>query len=158
MFDSVLDTCVCSVICTVTLCYVKQQTHSGFWHIPYSVFSGICWYIKSYSALLRFRPIQAYSTPCVTLAYWQRCYILCPSIFRTGQLSKPLWKVDQTYSEPCQRAIIQVYSGIFTTFCNACICRNMAYSESSINCNPTHIQNPVIFKTWHNRTKNEVLH
>ena len=53
MFDSVLDTCVCSVICTVTLCYVKQQTHSGFWHIPYSVFSGICWYIKSYSALLR---------------------------------------------------------------------------------------------------------
>ena len=44
----------CSVICTVILCYVKQQTHSEFWHVHYSVFSGICQHIKSYSALLRY--------------------------------------------------------------------------------------------------------
>ena len=43
----------CSVICTVTLCYVLHQTHSEFWHIQHSVFSGICRHIPSYSALLR---------------------------------------------------------------------------------------------------------
>ena len=48
----------CSVICTVTLCYVFHQTHSEFWRIQHSVFSGICWHIKSYSALLTH--IQAY--------------------------------------------------------------------------------------------------
>ena len=42
----------CSVTCTVTLCYAKQQIHSEFWHIQYSVFSGIHRYIKSYSTLL----------------------------------------------------------------------------------------------------------
>ena len=28
----------CSVICTVTLCYIKQQTHSEFWYIQYFFF------------------------------------------------------------------------------------------------------------------------
>ena len=28
----------CSVICTMTLCYVKQKTHSEFWHIQYCFF------------------------------------------------------------------------------------------------------------------------
>ena len=31
----------CSVICTVTLCYVLQQTHSEFWYIHNFVYSGI---------------------------------------------------------------------------------------------------------------------
>ena len=50
-----------TVICTVILCCAKQQTHSEFWHIQYSVFffSGIFWHIKSYSTLLRH--IRAYS-------------------------------------------------------------------------------------------------
>ena len=42
----------CPVICVVTLCYVKQQTHSQFWHIQYC-FSGICQHVKSHSTLLR---------------------------------------------------------------------------------------------------------
>ena len=42
MFDSALNTCLdnCSVICTVTLCYVLHQTYSESWHIEGSVYSG----------------------------------------------------------------------------------------------------------------------
>ena len=43
----------CSVNCTVILCYVLHQTHSEFWHIQHSVFSGIYQHIESYSASLR---------------------------------------------------------------------------------------------------------
>ena len=32
----------CSVMCTVTLCYMLYQTHSEFWHIQHSVSSGVC--------------------------------------------------------------------------------------------------------------------
>ena len=39
----------CSVICTVTLCYVLHQTHLEFWHIQHSfVYSGICRHIQSF--------------------------------------------------------------------------------------------------------------
>ena len=31
----------CSVICTVTLSYILHQTHSEFWHIQSSIYSGI---------------------------------------------------------------------------------------------------------------------
>ena len=54
MFDRVLfylDNC--SVICTVTSCYVLHQTHSQFWHILISVYSGKFRHIQAYSALLR---------------------------------------------------------------------------------------------------------
>ena len=49
------DVCLdnCSVICIVTLYYVLHQTHLEFWHIQHFVFSGICWDVQSYSALLR---------------------------------------------------------------------------------------------------------
>ena len=43
----------CSLICTVTFCYVLHRTHSEFYHIQHSAFSGLCWHIQSYSALLR---------------------------------------------------------------------------------------------------------
>ena len=43
----------CSVICTMTLCYALYHTHSEFWHIQHSVFSGICRHIQLNSALLR---------------------------------------------------------------------------------------------------------
>ena len=39
----------CSVICTLTLCYVLHQRHSEFWHIQNYLFR----YIQEYSALLR---------------------------------------------------------------------------------------------------------
>ena len=38
--------------------------------------------------------------------------------------------------------IIQRYSGIFRTLCNACICRNLAYLEF------WNIQNPSIIASW----------
>ena len=47
-----------SVSCTVTLCYVLHQTHSGFWFIRNSIYSRISRYIQGYSALLRH--IRAY--------------------------------------------------------------------------------------------------
>ena len=43
----------CSVILTVTLCYVLHQTHSEFWRIHHAVFSGIYWHIQLYSVSLR---------------------------------------------------------------------------------------------------------
>ena len=144
----------------MTLCYVLHQTHSEFWHTQHSVFSGICCHIQSYSALLRhiqahWDIIKAYSDIFSTLCNPQPCHIVSPNIFRTGGLFKTLWNVDQVYSEPCHRAWLR-------TLRNACIWRNVAYSESrniqnlSINCIPMHIQNPVILakmfeysRLWH---------
>ena len=62
--------------------------------------------------------LEAYSKPCETLTR----HIHNPAIVRT------------VYS-----GIIQPCSDIFRTLCNACIYRNLAYSELA------YIQNPVIF-------------
>ena len=43
----------CSVICSVTLCFILHQTHLELWHIQHSVCSDICRHIQLYSALLR---------------------------------------------------------------------------------------------------------
>ena len=43
----------CLLICTVTLCYVLHQTHSEYWHIQNSIYSGIFKRIQEYLALLR---------------------------------------------------------------------------------------------------------
>ena len=116
-------------------------------------------------------------------------------IFTTLPYSEP-WHLElEAYSKPCQiltihikklsivravyRTIIQRYSGIFKTLCNACICRNILYTgifrtlpyllldaepchiyeNRSTMCNngdsePCHseawnIQNLDTFKTWH---------
>ena len=142
---------------------------SEFWHIPHSVFSDICWYIQSYSALLRhthkywgiFRLIQAYTAPCVTLVYSQPCHILSPGIFRTGCLFKTLWVADQAYSELWHRASfsqIQTYSELSAAlaYAETWHIRILEYSEPFHNCIPTHIQNPAIFtksyeysELWH---------
>ena len=88
--------------------------------------------------------IKAYSEPRVTLAYSQPCHIQSLGIFRTEGIFKTLWNFDQAHSEPCHRTIysdiIQPYSGIFRTLCNACISWNI--QNISI---PTPVQNPVIF-------------
>ena len=70
----------CSVICTMTLCYALYQTHSEFWHIQHSVFSGICRHIQLYSALLRH--IDAFH------AYWHiiKAY---SGLFR--HIQHPVW-------------------------------------------------------------------
>ena len=69
-----------------------------------------------------------------------------PSIIRTGGLSKILWNVDQVYLDPCHRGIIQPYLDIFRALCNACICRNLPYSESWNIQSPSIITYRRIFK------------
>ena len=58
----------CSIICTMTLCYLLHQTYSEFWHIQRSVFympaySNIFSFIETYSHIVKaysdlFRHIQ----------------------------------------------------------------------------------------------------
>ena len=137
----------CSVICTVTSCYVLHQTYSEFWHIQHCFFRYILAYsivfnaikgifthietlFKAHSGL--FRHIQH---PALTLTYSKLCQILSPGIFRTRALFKTLWNIDKTYSEPCHKALfshIQAYSEPCTT---------LAYAET------WHTQNPGIFRT-----------
>ena len=77
----------------------------------------------------------------MTIAYSKPCHILSHGIFRTGGLLKALWNVDQTCS------------GIFRTLYNACICRNLTYSESWNIQNPSITISQHIFRTLSNLRK-----
>ena len=117
--------------------------------LAYSIIFSV---IKTYSDMLRhywsiFRHIQAYSAPCVILAYSQLCHILNPDIFRTGGLFKILWNVDQAYSGPCTKGILQAYLDIFRILGNAYIRRTLAYLESWNIQNPSVIASRRIFRT-----------
>ena len=86
-------------------------------------YSNIFSIIKAYSRILRHyygivRLIQAYSAPCVTVAYSKPCETL------TRHIQNPAI-VRIVYSD-----ISKAYSGIFRTLSDACICRSLAYSES----------------------------
>ena len=99
-----------------------------FRYMPaYSIIFSV---IKACSRILRhqgtFRLIQAQSAPCVTLTYLQPCHILSPGIFGTGVLFKTLWTLTRHIQNT---AISGHYSVIFRTLCNACMCRNLAYSK-----------------------------
>ena len=145
MFDSVLNNC--SVICIVTLWCVLHQTHSEFWHIQNSAYSDICSHL-----------IQAYTAPCITLAYSKTYHIPNPGIFRTGGIFKTLRNFDQVYSERycSHNSLFRYYSAIFRTLGNDCICRNfgmfgiLQYSTTFHNSIPMHIQNPII--SWNCNT------
>ena len=98
------------------------------------------------------RLIQAYLAPCVTLIYSQTCHIPSPGIFRTRVIFKTLQKFHQAYSELnvvriAYSAIIQSYSTICRSLCNACICRSLAYLESWNIQNPSIIGSHHIFRT-----------
>ena len=98
------------------------------------------------------RLIQAYLAPCVTLIYSQTCHIPSPGIFRTRVIFKTLQKFHQAYSERnivriAYSAIIQSYSTICRSLCNACICRSLAYLESWNIQNPSIIGSHHIFRT-----------
>ena len=74
------------------------------------------------------------------LNIWQFSECVSVSIFRTGGLFKTLWNVDQSYSEPCHRALfsqIQTYSEP---------CATLAYSESWNIQNPSIIASRRIFR------------
>ena len=108
----------------------KTKSHSGrFRHIQ--AYSGILRHIQTYPDIIRdIKPysgiIQAYSEPCVTLAYSELWYIQNPDIFKTTCIfrilvHKKLWYIQnqrhiqnpelfrtlgysqsEAYSEPCQ--------------------------------------------------------
>ena len=82
----------CSVICTVTLCYILHETHWEFSHIHYSVLSSLCRHIKSYLGLLShihaywdnikaysgfFRHMSTFRNSCIftTLSYFEPWHI-----------------------------------------------------------------------------------
>ena len=110
----------CSVICTVTLCYVLHQTHLQVWHIQNSVYSGIFMVypsifsiIKAYSHILRhFHSI--FSTLCNPCIY-SHLAIFRPLTLRTGGIFKCRWNFDQAYWERChnQISLSKNYSAIF---------------------------------------------
>ena len=80
------------------------------------------------------RHIQAFSCIFSTLCN--------PCIFRTGGIFK-LWNFDQTFSEPCHRA---VYSGITKPYSEPCV--TVAQKKPGIKPSiiaSQHIRNPVIF-------------
>ena len=78
----------CSVICTVTVCYVLHQTHSELWHIQNSVYSGIC------------RLIQSYPAPSVIFAHSQPCHIPHPNMSRIKNIFKTLWNLTRHIQNP----------------------------------------------------------
>ena len=101
----------CSVISTVTLCYVLHQK-CLFRYMDIQAYSASSRYIHTYWGI-----VKAYSAPCVTLTYSQPCHILSTDIFRTGGIFKTLWNFHQAYSEPChgQNSLFRHFSVIFRT-------------------------------------------
>ena len=78
-----------SFFCTLTLCYVLYQTHSEFWHIESSVYSGIFRHIQAYLHVLRhihtyWGIIKTYSSLFITLSN--------PHTFTTSPYSEP-WHI-----------------------------------------------------------------
>ena len=141
MFKSVLSTSV-SITAQLfvqwfyAMYYIRHIQNSDIIStLLFQVYAGIFNHIEHYYSIFThsetlFRFIQAYSTPCVTLAYWQPCHILSLGIFRIGSLFQTLWNVDQAYSEHCHRTLfshIQTYSEP---------CATLAYAETWPNRNP----------------------
>ena len=95
-----------------------------------------------------FRNIQAYSGPCVTLAYSQPSYIPSPGIFRTGSMFKTMWNFDQAHSGPCENSLFRHYSAVFRHIQNLLWSLHMPkpgifgileYTEPFHNCIPSSI-------------------
>ena len=125
--------------------YVLCNASDTFWHIQHSVFSGICWHIQSYSASLRH-----------IRKYWD--IILAFS----GLLSAPhkahiftiLLYIYWAYLKPCETLTRHIknpaighYSATLKTLYNACIRRNLAYTQSWNIQNPSIITSQSIFRT-----------
>ena len=74
----------CSVICTVTLCYVLHRTHLKFWHTQNSGYSGI---------LGIFKNIHHYKITSTHVEGLLR-HISSPGLFRTKDIFKTLRNFD----------------------------------------------------------------
>ena len=114
---------------------IRHIQNSGIFKILNSLFFQV------YAAIFNlFTFIQAYSAPCVTLAYLQPCCILNSSILRTGGLFETLWNLDQTYSEPCLRALFSHIQNLVQRLHiqKSDILRTLEYSRLFHNCILTH--------------------
>ena len=143
----------------MTLCYVQHQTHSEFWHIQHSVFSGICRHIHSRSALLRHihwysniintysglfshiqHPVQPSHIHNLAI-FWALAYL------ESKAYLKPCELLTRNIQNPAIGHYWAMFKCIFRTLCNTCIRRNMAYSESWNIQNPFIIASRCIFRT-----------
>ena len=121
------------------------------------VHAGIFKLVQHYKGIVThnetlLRNIQAYSGIFSTLALSQPCHIPSPGIFRTRDIFKPCETLTRPFKDPAivrtvYSVIIQPYSDIFSTLCNACICRKLAYSECWTIRNPSIIASRRIFRT-----------
>ena len=74
--------------------------------------------IQAHSGIIRhiqelFRHIQAYSQPCVTLAYFGPWYIQNSKIFRTRSIFRTLaHSKSKAYSEPCKTCTMKRFAKI----------------------------------------------
>ena len=122
--------------------------------------AGICKHIKAYSAFLRhihtyWGFIEAYTSLFKHIQHPVQPLHICATLAIFPVLA---YLGLETYSKPCETftrhmqnpaivrtvysGIIQSYSDIFRTFCNACKCKNLVYLES------WNIQNPSIIVSW----------
>ena len=91
------------------------------------------------------RHIQAYSAPCVTLAYSLAIFFPVLTYLEPEPYSKPC----KTLTRYIQNSVIvrTVYSGMIRTLCNAYICRNLIYFQFWNIPNPSITSSSGIFKS-----------
>ena len=139
-------------------------SHSKFWHIQNSPYTGIFRHIQANSALLR----NIHTYKCIIKVHLDLFSVifraLCnPRIFATLPIPSLAYLEPEAHSKPCETltrhvqnpatvrtvysSIIQLYSGIFITFCNRLIWRNLAYLESWNIQNSSIIAYQYIFRT-----------
>ena len=123
----------CSIICAVTLCFILHQTHSEYWHIQNSIYSGIFRHLQGYSALLR----QCTNIHSLTI-FWSLAYLE-----QEAYSKSILWNFNQAYSELCHNqndhdSLFRHYSAIFRHM----PCVTLIYAET------WHIWNPGLFRTF----------
>ena len=140
MFDNILNMplsrqLLSNLYSDLILC---ATSHSKFWHIQNFPYTGIFRHIQAQSALLRnihaYKCIikdiqtyfQSYSEPSVTLAYSQPCQFQALAYLEPEAHSKPCETLTRHVQNPATvrtiySSIIQLYSGIFVTFCNPVI-------------------------------------
>ena len=106
--------------------------------------------IQAYSGVIRhiqglFRHIQAYSEPCITLAYLETWYIQNLDIFRTRSIFRNLaysqfWYIHkagiiqtpEAYSEPCQTSTLIITFTSYNYFRSISLLRSLLHEINMI--------------------------
>ena len=115
----------------INFCLVKKTASYSFriWFRHTHAYSGILRYIPVYWLIIRHiqelsRHIQAYSKPCVSLAYSEPSYIQGLYIFRTRGILKAL-----LYLKPCQTFTMEHLAKVVNAYNHFC---NISFSHSSL--------------------------